>query len=78
MEEHYKYFPNTPIINPVSGPHGVDDQRVGQYAYEKYGQTKGAGIFMDCWGDYGLFSEDWNHMEDSYPFWLDEMHSGGE
>jgi hypothetical protein len=27
----------------------------------------GAGWRVDCWGDYGIFSGSWNHMEDLYP-----------
>lgn len=74
MEEHYKYFLNTPIISPVPD----QGQLLAQYAYSKYGDTRGAGVFIDCWGDYGLFGPDWSHMENGYPNWLTHIHGSDE
>ena len=47
------YFAGTPLVML----HG------GQL---KYATSRGAGWRADCFGDYGYFSPDWNHMEHAY------------
>jgi len=74
-EEHYKYFLNTPIIGPVDAP---DGEMITKYMVGEYGDTRGAGIFLDCWGDYGLFGPGWSHMENGYPDWLTHIHGADE
>jgi hypothetical protein len=32
----------------------------------EYATSRGAGWRGDCFGDYGMFSSTWNHMDDSY------------
>ncbi len=49
---HLATFPNTPIIG---------------LAKEVYGLSKGTGWRGDCFGDWGFFGTNWNHMENSYP-----------
>jgi hypothetical protein len=51
---YLKYFAGTPLVML----HG------GQL---KYATSRGAGWRGDCFGDYGYFSSDWNHMEYAYP-----------
>ena len=53
------YFAGTPLVML----HG------GQL---KYATTRGAGWRGDCFGDYGYFSPDWNHMEHAYAPVLEE------
>ncbi len=50
---YLKYFDGTPLVML----HG------GQL---KYATQRGAGWRGDCFGDYGYFSPDWNHMEHAY------------
>jgi hypothetical protein len=50
---YFKYFPNTPLIMLIGGQ-------------PKYAAERGAGWRGDCFGDYGMFRPDWNHMEDVY------------
>lgn len=50
---YFAYFPNTPLVML----HG------GQL---KYAVSRGAGWRADCFGDYGYFRPDWNHMEHAY------------
>jgi hypothetical protein len=69
-DEHYDNFPDLPVIGPVAG------WGITRYMYDTYRDTRGAGIFMDCWGDYGMSGPDWNHMEVGYPEWLNDIHSG--
>ncbi len=56
---YFKYFAGTPLVML----HG------GQL---KYATTRGAGWRGDCFGDYGYFSPDWNHMEHAYAPVLEE------
>jgi len=75
VDEHYDNFPNTPLIGPITC---ADNQVITKYMYETYGQTKGAGIFMDCWGDFSSGPGDWSHMNHSYPACFDYIHSSSE
>jgi hypothetical protein len=50
---YFTYFPNTPLVML----HG------GQL---KYAVSRGAGWRGDCFGDYGFFGPNWNHMEHAY------------
>jgi hypothetical protein len=57
---YLKYFANTPLIMLIGGQ-------------PKYAAERGAGWRGDCFGDYGMFREDWNHMEHVYgPAVLDQ------
>ncbi len=56
---YLKYFSGTPLVML----HG------GQL---KYATARGAGWRGDCFGDYGYFSPDWNHMEHAYAPVLEE------
>ncbi|HEU4686612.1 MAG TPA: DUF4832 domain-containing protein [Nitrospira sp.] len=51
---YFTYFPNRPLVML----HG------GQL---NYAAAKGAGWRGDCFGDYGYFGPDWNHMVHAYP-----------
>ena len=51
---YFRYFPRTPLVML----HG------GQL---KHAIKRGAGWRADCFGDYGFFASDWNHMEHGYP-----------
>ncbi len=53
------YFAGTPLVML----HG------GQL---KYATARGAGWRADCYGDYGYFRPDWNHMEHAYAPVLEE------
>ena len=56
---YLKYFSDTPLVML----HG------GQL---KYATSQGAGWRADCFGDYGYFRPDWNHMEHAYAPVLEE------
>ncbi|MCC6964843.1 MAG: DUF4832 domain-containing protein [Nitrospira sp.] len=56
---YFNYFAGTPLVML----HG------GQL---KYATARGAGWRGDCFGDYGYFSPDWNHMEHGYAPVLEE------
>ena len=53
IDWYVDYFPNTPLVML----HG-DVMR--------YANSRGAGWRGDCFGDYGYFRPDWNHMEHVY------------
>jgi len=50
---YFTYFPNTPLVML----HG------GQL---EYAVSRGTGWRGDCFGDYGFFGSNWNHMEHAY------------
>ena len=50
---YFQYFPDTPLVMLSGGP-------------TEYAASKGAGWRGDCFGDYGMFEPDWNHMENVY------------
>jgi len=50
---YFKYFSRTPLVMLVGGQ-------------LKYATSRGAGWRGDCFGDYGMFGPDWNHMENLY------------
>lgn len=54
VDWYYKYFPNTPLVALAEGT--------------GYANTRGAGWRGDCFGDYGMFSPTWNHMENYFPY----------
>jgi uncharacterized protein (DUF779 family) len=53
IDWYVEVFPNTPLVMLVEGP-------------VEYAVSKGAGWRGDCFGDYGMFSTTWNHMDHSY------------
>ncbi len=53
IQWYFKYFPATPLVMLVGGP-------------LKYAVSQGAGWRGDCFGDYGLVSQQFNHMEHVY------------
>jgi len=53
IDWYFQYFPDTPLVMLVGGP-------------VEYAASKGAGWRGDCFGDYGTFSPDWNHMDNVY------------
>jgi hypothetical protein len=71
VNEHYRSFPTVPIMGPIDARAG---KVVTRYMYAKAGRTRGAGIFMDAWGDY----QQYQHMQEKYPQWLTVIHGGGE
>jgi len=54
IDWYFQYFPSTPLVIPVGGP-------------VEYAAGKGGGWRGDCFGDYGMFGPEWNHMENLYP-----------
>jgi hypothetical protein len=50
---YFRYFPGTPLVMLQGGP-------------IEYAASRGAGWRGDCFGDYGMFSPNWNHMEHVY------------
>ena len=50
---YFRHFPGTPLVMLSGGP-------------TEYAASKGAGWRGDCFGDYGMFEPDWNHMADVY------------
>ena len=53
IDWYFQYFPDTPLVMLVGGP-------------VEYAASKGAGWRGDCFGDYGTFRPDWNHMDNVY------------
>jgi len=53
VDWYFRYFPDTPLVMPVGGP-------------VEYAVSNGAGWRGDCFGDYGMFSLTWNHMDNVY------------
>lgn len=53
IDWYFRYFSGTPLVMLVGGP-------------VEYAALKGAGWRGDCFGDYGIFSPDWNHMDNVY------------
>ena len=68
VDQHYRFFPDLPIIGPIDASKG---KHVTRYMYQRYQADRGAGIFMDAWGDYGFFA----HMGRKYPKWLRKIHN---
>ncbi|MBX3235777.1 MAG: DUF4832 domain-containing protein [Nitrospiraceae bacterium] len=54
MDWYFEYFSGTPLVMLHNGP-------------LRYAASRGAGWRGDCYGDYGYFGPDWNHMEHAYP-----------
>jgi hypothetical protein len=50
---YFRSFTGTPLVMLVGGP-------------VEYATSKGAGWRGDCFGDYGTFRADWNHMDNVY------------
>jgi Domain of unknown function (DUF4832)/Beta-galactosidase len=53
IDWYFRYFLHTPLVMLVGGP-------------VEYATSKGAGWRGDCFGDYGTFRQDWNHMDNVY------------
>lgn len=54
MDWYFEYFSGIPLVMLHNGP-------------LRYAASRGAGWRGDCFGDYGYFTPDWNHMEHAYP-----------
>jgi hypothetical protein len=50
---YFRHFPNTPLIMLIGGQ-------------PQYAAQRGAGWRGDCFGDYGFFRPNFNHMDDIY------------
>jgi len=50
---YFRSFPGTPLVMLDGGP-------------VEYAVSRGAGWRGDCFGDYGTFRPDWNHMDNVY------------
>jgi hypothetical protein len=55
VDLHLKLFPNSPITALINDIGGLT-----------YANGKGTGWRADCFGDYGMFSPNWNHMDNMY------------
>jgi hypothetical protein len=55
VDLHMKLFPNSPKM-----------ALIGDVETLTYATGKGAGWRADCFGDYGMFSSTWNHMDNLY------------
>jgi hypothetical protein len=53
VDWYFQYFKGTPLVMLQSGP-------------IEYAASKGSGWRGDCFGDYGMFSAEWNHMDHVY------------
>lgn len=53
IDWYVEAFAGTPLVMLIGGP-------------VEYAVGRGAGWRGDCFGDYGMFSASWNHMEDLY------------
>lgn len=67
--KHYEYFPSLPIIGPVHAQE--TNQQLTIHMYDAYGDTRGAGVFLDCWGDS-------SHQNSKYPSWLNIISKRGD
>jgi hypothetical protein len=61
---YLRHFPETPLIMLIGGQ-------------PKYAAERGAGWRGDCFGDYGMFHSDWNHMEHAYGVAVQDPVIGG-
>lgn len=64
VDEHYTNFPTPPIIGPIHAQE--EEQYATIYMYQQYGNTRGAGVFFDCWGDN-------SHTNSKYGAWLERI-----
>jgi hypothetical protein len=53
VDWYFDAFPATPLVMLIGGN-------------VEYAVSRGSGWRGDCFGDYGVFGPDWNHMDDSY------------
>jgi len=53
IDSYFTHFVNTPLVMLHGGP-------------LRYAVSRGAGWRGDCFGDYGYFRSDWNHMVHAY------------
>ncbi len=53
-DSYFRHFPSRPLVMVHGG-------------LLKYAVSRGAGWRADCFGDYGYFGPNWNHMEHAYP-----------
>ncbi|MFC1612102.1 DUF4832 domain-containing protein [Myxococcota bacterium] len=72
IDLHYAHFVTTPLIGPVAC---ADDQILTRTMFEDHG---GAGIFMDCWGQYPSVPGGWSHMTVAYPQCLEHIHDAAD
>lgn len=61
IDLHYEAFPKTEKIMLISGGESLN-----------YAVSKGAGWRADCWGDWYHYSKTWSHMDDDYPYRLEQ------
>ncbi|MFT5128127.1 MAG: hypothetical protein ACI8W8_001736 [Rhodothermales bacterium] len=61
FDAYLKYWDKTPLQALIGYVPGL-----------RYAVQKGIGWRADSFGDYGLFSKNWNHMRDTYPRNLEE------
>lgn len=52
IDWYIEAFAGTPLVALIGGP--------------SHAEARGAGWRGDCFGDYGFFGADWNHMDDTY------------
>jgi hypothetical protein len=52
IDWYIEAFAGTPLVALIGGP--------------SHAESRGAGWRGDCFGDYGFFGPDWNHMDDTY------------
>lgn len=63
---HFSLFPSSPKTGLI-----------GDVELLTYSVSKGAGWRADCFGDYGMFSATWNHMEDMYKQHVSQAQADG-
>ncbi len=61
VDLHFEAFPKTPKVMLISGGNSL-----------AYATQKGAGWRVDCWGDWHHFSTTWSHMNDDYPYRIEQ------
>ena len=62
VDLHFSAFPTTAKLMLISGGSSL------AYAIEK-----GSGWRADCWGDWHNFSPTWSHMNDDYPYRIQQV-----
>ena len=63
IADYADVFTNTPLV--MLGVGSDNDPRMVDVM--GYALTRGTGWRVDCWGDYGIFSKNWDHHRTLYP-----------
>ena len=67
IDHHQSAFPNTSQVMLELSDNPLPGERDWSLETFLHAIENGSGWRVDCWGDWGFFGGNWNHMEDLYP-----------